>query len=48
MEFRTMVVAVYIFSTLFLCLVVMNDSFKSHRFFGNSYWHKIWVFSIWM
>ncbi|KAI0813509.1 glycosyltransferase family 2 protein [Xylaria sp. FL0064] len=41
MNFRTKLVAVYIFSNFLVCLIVMNDSFKSLSWLGDSYWHKI-------
>jgi len=48
MEFRTVILAVYVFSNFFVCLLVMNDSLKSLWFLGDSYWHKIWFFKSWM
>ena len=48
LRFRTFLVAVYIFSNFMLCIVVMNDSFKQLWWLGDSYWHKIWFFRIWM
>ncbi|KAI0436744.1 glycosyltransferase family 2 protein [Xylaria telfairii] len=48
MNFRIKLVAVYVFSNFFLCLVVMNDSFKSLSWLGDPYWHKIWFFRIYL
>jgi chitin synthase len=46
--FRTRLLAAYIFSNFFLCIFVLNDSFKQLHFLGDAYWHKIWFFRIWM
>ncbi|KAI0426449.1 chitin synthase G [Xylaria sp. FL1042] len=48
MDFRTKLVAVYIFSNFLLCLIIMNDSFKSLSWLGDSYWHKIWFFRVYL
>ncbi|KAF1949675.1 hypothetical protein CC80DRAFT_483909 [Byssothecium circinans] len=48
MEFRTILLATYIFSNFFVCLVVLNDSLKPLAFLGSSYWHKIRFFQFWM
>ncbi|KAK4183868.1 chitin synthase 1 [Podospora australis] len=48
LRFRTSLVAVYIFSNFLLCIIVMNDSFQQLWWLGDSYWHKIWFFRIWM
>jgi chitin synthase len=48
MKFRVFMVAAYLFSNFFLCILVLNDSFKALSFMGNSYWHKVWFFKIWM
>ncbi|OCK80436.1 glycosyltransferase family 2 protein, partial [Lepidopterella palustris CBS 459.81] len=47
-DFRTKLIAIYIFSNVLLCVFVMNDSFDSLKFLGNSRRHKIWYFRIWM
>lgn len=46
--FRLRLVGVYMFSNFFLCIFVLNDSFKQLHWLGNSYWHKIWFFRIWL
>ncbi|KAJ2897269.1 hypothetical protein MKZ38_004823 [Zalerion maritima] len=48
MEFRTIILASYIFSNFFVCLIVLNDSLKGLWWLGDSYWHKIWFFRIWL
>ncbi|KAH7269112.1 uncharacterized protein BKA55DRAFT_1803 [Fusarium redolens] len=48
MEFRTILLASYIFSNIFVCLIVLNDSLKILWWLGDSYWHKIWFFRIWL
>ena len=48
MKFRTYLVAIYLFSNFFVYIVVMNDQFKQLWWLGDPYWHKIWVFRIWM
>ncbi|KAF5593785.1 CHS-3 chitin synthase 3 [Fusarium subglutinans] len=48
MEFRTILLASYIFSNIFVCLIVMNDSLKILWWLGDSYWHKVWFFRIWL
>lgn len=48
MEFRTILLASYIFSNFFICLIVLNDSLKPIAFLGDSYWHKIRFFRFWM
>ncbi|KAH7156580.1 chitin synthase-domain-containing protein [Dactylonectria macrodidyma] len=48
MEFRTILLATYIFSNFFICLIVLNDSLKPIAFLGDSYWHKIRFFRFWM
>lgn len=48
MEFRTILLASYIFSNIFVCLVVLNDSLKILWWLGDSYWHKVWFFRIWL
>ncbi|KAK9414791.1 putative Chitin synthase [Seiridium unicorne] len=45
MKFRTVLVAVYLFSNSCLCVTIMNELLS---FFGDSYMHKIWFFKIWM
>ncbi|KAF2468369.1 chitin synthase G [Lindgomyces ingoldianus] len=46
--FRLRLVGLYIFSNFFLCIFVLNDSFKSLHWLGDSYWHKVWFFRIWL
>jgi hypothetical protein len=46
--FRLRLVGVYIFSNFFPCIFVLNDSFKQLHWLGDSYWHKIWFFRIWL
>lgn len=46
--FRLRLVGLYIFSNFFLCIFVLNDSFKSLTWLGDSYWHKVWFFRIWL
>lgn len=46
--FRLRLVGAYIFSNFFLCIFVLNDSFKQLHWLGDSYWHKIWFFRIWL
>ncbi|KAF5633817.1 CHS-3 chitin synthase 3 [Fusarium tjaetaba] len=48
MEFRTILLASYIFSNIFVCLIVLNDSLKILWWLGDSYWHKVWFFRIWL
>ncbi|KAF2639665.1 hypothetical protein P280DRAFT_428938 [Massarina eburnea CBS 473.64] len=48
MEFRTILLATYVFSNFFICLVVLNDSLKPLAFLGSSYWHKVRFFRFWM
>ncbi|KAF5686284.1 CHS-3 chitin synthase 3 [Fusarium circinatum] len=48
MEFRTILLASYIFSNIFICLIVLNDSLKILWWLGDSYWHKVWFFRIWL
>ncbi|CVK84447.1 probable CHS-3 chitin synthase 3 [Fusarium proliferatum] len=48
MEFRTILLALYIFSNIFVCLIVLNDSLKILWWLGDSYWHKVWFFRIWL
>ncbi|KAI1350414.1 hypothetical protein F5Y01DRAFT_315805 [Xylaria sp. FL0043] len=48
MNFRTKLVAVYTFPNFLICLIVMNDSFNSVSWLGDSYWHKIWFFRIYL
>lgn len=48
MEFRTILLASYIFSNFFLCLIILNDSLKPLAFLGSSYWHKIRFFQWWL
>ncbi|KAJ4315423.1 hypothetical protein N0V84_008370 [Fusarium piperis] len=48
MEFRTILLASYIFSNFFLCLIILNDSLKPLSFLGSSYWHKIRFFQFWL
>ncbi|RBQ78900.1 hypothetical protein FVER14953_00084 [Fusarium verticillioides] len=48
MEFRTILLASYIFSNIFVCLIVMNDSIKILWWLGDSYWYKVWFFRIWL
>jgi chitin synthase len=48
MNSRIKLVAVYVFSNFLLCLIVMNDSFRSLSWLGNSYWHRIWFFRIYL
>ena len=48
MEFRTIILASYVFSNFFLCLIVLNDSLKMLWWLGDSYWHKVWFFRIWL
>lgn len=45
---RTILTTVYLFSDLFVCILVMDDSLKSPWWLGDSYWHKIWFFRLWM
>ncbi|KAF2436255.1 chitin synthase, class [Tothia fuscella] len=47
-DFRTKLIGVYIFSNVFLCVIVMNESFDALKFLGDSRQHKIWYFRIWM
>ncbi|KAE8440996.1 hypothetical protein EG329_006133 [Mollisiaceae sp. DMI_Dod_QoI] len=46
--FRTRLIIVYLFSNFMLCIFVMNDSFDSLKFLGNSYQHKVWFFRIFL
>lgn len=48
LKVRTVLIASYLFSNFFLCIVVMNDSLKPLWWLGDSYWHKIWFFRLWM
>jgi chitin synthase len=48
MEFRTILLATYIFSNFFICLIVLNNSLKPIAFLGDSYWHKIRFFRFWL
>ncbi|KAJ4215847.1 hypothetical protein FSOLCH5_011428 [Fusarium solani] len=48
LEFRTILLASYIFSNFFLCLIILNDSLKPLSFLGSSYWHKIRFFQFWL
>ncbi|KAH7141419.1 chitin synthase-domain-containing protein [Dactylonectria estremocensis] len=48
MEFRTIILASYVFSNFFVCLIVLNDSLKMLWWLGDSYWHKVWFFRIWL
>ncbi|KAF5010162.1 hypothetical protein FDECE_3655 [Fusarium decemcellulare] len=48
MEFRTILLASYVFSNFFVCLVVLNDSLKMLWWLGDSYWHKVWFFRVWL
>ncbi|RYO75321.1 hypothetical protein DL764_010491 [Monosporascus ibericus] len=48
MEFRTIILASYVFSNFFVCLIVLNDSLKALWWLGDSYWHKVWFFRIWL
>lgn len=47
MKFRTMLVAVYIFSNFLVCVVVLDQTFSRFQF-GDPYWKKIWFFRVWM
>ncbi|KAK6071745.1 chitin synthase 1 [Seiridium cupressi] len=44
-KFRTVLVAVYLFSNFCVCVTIMNELLS---FFGDSYMHKIWFFKIWI
>lgn len=46
--FRIRLVGVYIFSNFFLCIFILNDSFKQLHWLGDSYWHKIWFLRVWL
>jgi chitin synthase len=46
--FRIRLIGAYIFSNFFLCIFILNDSFKQLHWLGDSYWHKIWFFRIWL
>jgi chitin synthase len=46
--FRTRLIGIYIFSNFFVCIFVLNDSSKQLHWLGDSYWHKIWFFRIWL
>ncbi|KAK8023929.1 chitin synthase G [Apiospora rasikravindrae] len=48
LKVRTILIAVYLFSNFFVCVLVMNDSLQSFWWLGDSYWHKIWFFRLWM
>ena len=48
MKFRTLLVAIYLFSNFLVCIIVMNDSFQQLWWLGDTYWHKIRFFRIWM
>ncbi|OHW99241.1 chitin synthase 1 [Colletotrichum incanum] len=48
LKFRTALVASYLFSNFFVCIIIMNDSLKGLWWLGDSYWHKIWFFRLWM
>ncbi|KAF2690115.1 glycosyltransferase family 2 protein [Lentithecium fluviatile CBS 122367] len=48
MEFRTVILATYIFSNFFICLIVLNNSLKPIAFLGDSYWHKIRFLKFWL
>ncbi|KAK7916947.1 chitin synthase B [Apiospora marii] len=48
LKVRTILIATYLFSNFFLCILVMNDSLKPLWWLGDSYWHKIWFFRLWM
>ncbi|KAF4459789.1 CHS-3 chitin synthase 3 [Fusarium albosuccineum] len=48
MEFRTILLASYVFSNFFVCLIVLNDSLKMLWWLGDSYWHKVWFFRVWL
>jgi chitin synthase len=48
LEFRTILLASYVFSNFFVCLIVLNDSLKGFWWLGDSYWHKVWFFRIWL
>ncbi|KAI1288053.1 glycosyltransferase family 2 protein [Xylaria venustula] len=48
LDFRIKLVAGYTISNFIVCLVVMNDSFKSLSWLGDSYWHKVWFFRIYL
>ncbi|KAK8102966.1 hypothetical protein PG984_016112 [Apiospora sp. TS-2023a] len=41
LKVRTILIASYLFSNFFLCILVMNDSLKPLWWLGDSYWHKI-------
>ncbi|KAL9114526.1 MAG: hypothetical protein Q9227_001607 [Pyrenula ochraceoflavens] len=47
-NFRTRLIGAYIFSNFFLCIFVLNDSFKQLHWLGDAYWRKIWFFRIWL
>ncbi|KAJ3544833.1 hypothetical protein NM208_g2839 [Fusarium decemcellulare] len=47
-EFRTILLASYVFSNFFVCLIVLNDSLKMLWWLGDSYWHKVWFFRVWL
>jgi chitin synthase len=48
LKLRTTLIAVYLFSNFLVCIIVMNDLFQTLWWLGDSYWHKIWFFRLWM
>ena len=48
LRLRTTLIAVYLFSNFMVCIIVMNDSFQTLWWMGDSYWHKIWFFRLWI
>lgn len=47
-SFRVRLIGAYIFSNFFICIFVLNDSFEQLHWLGDSYWHKVWFFRIWL
>ena len=48
MQFRTTLVAVYIFSNFLVCWTVLDQTWAGFHMFGDPYWRRIYFFRIWM